>query len=359
MADVSNTGNPNPAETAAAAAEAEAGNLDVYSNKKFKWTQADSETIAKSGVPRVVLTEFENKTDVLIQNILLLSTNVANISKSTSTGATTFNDIYDGFYKAVPTGRTITLPYIGKHPFHLETTYKMIAPNNSEYSKTLGAQFETLTSSLENALDRGWRDMTASLAAATQNNTSLRRKTPAALGAENGYRTGTVTSKQAPKSYESSNFGQFSTTFNLINETPELAKNHYWFIRAMLDALVPSYIDPMRIQVPYIYGIQIKDLLSLPLGFIATFDAKPMGSAKQINSGVYTPEAWQISMSFNSLFPISYQLLQELNSQTDDLKTKLGDATGLAGDQFQEYRKTNAMNALNIPTTANYSAGED
>ena len=336
-----------------------AADLDIYSNKNFKWTQANDQTIEDAGVPRVVLTEFENKTDVLMQNILLLATNVADTSINTAqNGATTFNDIYKGFYKIVPTGRTITLPYIGKYPFHLETTYKMIDPNNSEYSQSIGPQWEALTSSFKNALSRGWRDMINGLGAAVKNSDILRQVRPRDL-AQNGYRTGTVTSKQAPKAYESSNFGQFSTTFNLINETPEFSKNHYYFIRRMLDALVPSYIDPMRIQVPYIYSIQIKNLLSLPLGFIASFDAKPMGSAKQVD-GIYTPEAWQISMSFNSLFPISYQLLQELDNPTfnsvDPKEQKF--ETWLAGDEMQAYRKNVESNMKPIPSTTNYSANE-
>lgn len=290
--------------------------IDVYQNQSFKWTQMKSSDLAKAGIPYVKMTEYENKTDILLQTIAYLKRNRYTANSQTTIAqvagrATTFNELYKGLYNVIPTGRTIQVPYLGKSPIHLETTYRQIDPNNNEYSNTLGKQISEMMGGIQNLWNKGLSDQWDSIKRELNEGRDVRSV------AVDTKRAGTTVAKQAPKGYESSNYGEFSTTFNLINENLKLANNHYWFIRTLLNSQVPSYLDPMRLQVPYVYEISIPSLLHIPLGFISSFDAKPLGSAKMTDAGGksrYTPEAWQITMSFNNLFPISYQMLQLLDS---------------------------------------------
>lgn len=323
-------------------------NFDIYENKQYKWTQATDEDIKEAGVPFVELTEYENHTDLIFQNILFLRRSYVN--GGTGANMTSFSDLYKGTYQIFPTGNSYKFPYLGKQPMHMETQYKQI--DIEDDGKNWGLQIEKLKASTKQWFSAGARTEWDTLGAALNPSStwdSWRGDNPVKDGNSSWlyhynnmtekapFRVGASLSKQSPKVYESSNTGQFSTTFNLINETDDLIKSHYKFIIRMMMSLAPSYPDPMRVHVPYVYSVSIPSLTQLPLAFISSFDAAPIGAAKMVGK-IYTPEGWKITIAFNSLFPVSKQLLSLLG--TADMATILKDFK-LPEETIKQLGKTN------------------
>lgn len=290
--------------------------FDIYENKKYKWTQATTEDIKEAGVPFVQMTEYENHTDLLFQNIMFQRRSVVN--PAAGAGMTSFSDLYKGTYQIYPAGNTYKFPYLGKQPMHMETGYKQIDIDSDVDS--WGHSIEQLKANWKQYITTDYKNYTDQLLKAIAPGSFFDKMDTNFVSAYNDFtngapwRIGSSAAKQSPKVYESSNTGQFSTTFNLINETDAFTQEHYKFIIRMMMSLAPSYPDPMRVHVPYVYSVSIPSLTELPLAFISSFDAAPIGSAKMMGS-IYVPEGWKISIAFNSLFPVSKQLLSLLGNK--------------------------------------------
>ena len=301
---------------------------DIYSNSRYKWTQATTDEIKEAGVPFVTMKEYENQTDLIFQNLMFLRKSRINTAKGIVNSS--FSDLYKGTYQIMPTGNEYTLPYLGKQPMHMETAYKQIdidADSNSwgltieqirkkagNWRPEIKSDYEAILKALN--LNQSGSDMSNNFRGEWQRITTE--------GGRN-FAIGASLSQQSPKVYDSSNTGQFSTTFTLINEGDDgssvLANNHYKFIMRMMLSLAPSYPDPMRVHVPYVYDVNIPSLTHLPLAFISSFDAAPVGSAKMVG-GLYVPEGWKITIAFNSLFPISRQLISTMAGEDAAETTK-------------------------------------
>lgn len=275
---------------------------DIHKNNEYKWTQeTDSDVLAS--VPYIKLTEYENLTDTLVQQMIYqkkaydIFGNQKNLNKAISTGS--FTDVYKNLYQIKPTGTSFKLPYIKQEGYTLDTRYSQIDPK----SNTIGASIQELWNNIHNfqyLIGDEWN----TIKSLTTNDTETILERYSRIR-----RQGVQLAKQSIKGYSGSNFGEYSTTFNLLNETDDLAKSHLTFIQELMKKNTPAFISIMAIKVPYVYAIDISGLYRIPLGFISKFSARPKGNVI-LKGGAYVPDAWEVSMSFNSLIPISKQMLE-------------------------------------------------
>ena len=311
----------SPADTAQAKTAIEKKlSHDIYGSDEYLWyTSSTSEDRKK--IPYVILQEFENKTDLLMQKLLYILK--AAYSAKEIQKDTTFTDVYKNLYQAIPTGRNFRFPYFGKHPFSLTTSYSQIDTKNTEGLGESVAELRTNVLNSNKALGDFWDRFKGGFKA---EETIEKQLAAARDGMKNtginGYerRYGVTEGAQSIKSWTSAETGQYETTFTLVNKTPALVRSHYEFIRAFMKALAPSFPNTMMVKVPYLYEIYIPSVLHIPLGFIGNFSATPQGSsfisqpnAANNTNGLVIPEAWEIKMTFNSLFPVSTQLLDTID----------------------------------------------
>ena len=272
--------------------------FDIHANTKYKWTQDKS----NDSVPFIKLIEYKNETDTKVQEMLYLKKandiygNQKDLDKEVNAGS--FDDVYKNLYRVTPTGNSFKLPYIKSEGYTLDTRYSQIDPKAS----TFGNGIQQLWNNINNfqyKLGDEWDSVQGLL----EDENTILSETRAR-------RQGTQLAKQSVKAYSGSNFGEYSTVFNLLNEDDEKAEAHLNFIQTILKNNTPAFISVMAIKVPYVYSIDISGLYKIPLGFISKFSARPKGNVI-LKDGAYVPDAWEISMNFNSLIPISKQLLEK------------------------------------------------
>ncbi len=277
---------------------------DIYANKDFKWKVSNEIPNDNTAIPYITLFEYDNKTDNVAQEMIYLRKRfdaAQNLKEDKDMDLKVLQDIYSNLYKIEPTNTIYRLPYTNLEGYTLDTSYRQIEPRSS----TIGGDIQSFVDNIWNAqynLGNQWDSMKG----LWDQKSAVRDR-----------RRGAQIAKQTVKTYDQSQFGNYTTTFNLINKSPELAQNHYKFIRQMLKANVPSFANVMFVKVPVLYQINIPGLHHIPLGFISYFTAKPQGAAYLKNDGGerYAPAIWEINMTFNAIFPISKQLL-ELDSDT-------------------------------------------
>lgn len=287
--------------------------FDIWSNKSYRWyTGTDDED--RKAVPYVELIEYDNRTDITLQRQIYLSDSAVGVGSRQRFKS--FKDVFGNFYQVVPTGRTIKLPYMGRNPFSIKTTYATIDVkkdgNVAEWTNKVTNWFYTAPHKFSNWLGRTTRAFNP-LSYEAQAKANARHPEMAAYDAKQ--RAG-ISPGVSPsiKKWVGAEYGQYETTFHLINDTDEHIKNHYIFIRTMMWALAPSYPNIIEVQVPYLYEIRIPSQLHIPLGFISPFSATPKGTSTMYGELV-VPEAWEIKMTFNSLFPVSKQLLNTIDEK--------------------------------------------
>ncbi len=352
--------------------------FDIYGDEQYHWYESSS-NIDRKNIPFVIMQEFENKTDLLTQKQLYIAQAV--VENETVNNSKNFIDIYKELYLVVPTGRSFRFPYFGKYPFSIDTTYSMIDPRKTDY---LGTKVSETRTALENVAEKFTNEMDAFFSAVSLDRIDkLQRQLKTARDAVSieeqkksgidGYyrRFGLTEGAQAIKTYSSSQTGQYETTFTLINKTQDDVQINYNFIMTMMMALAPSYPNTMMVKVPYVYEIYIPSVIHIPLGFIGSFSATPKGSSyisgqqhyeyhtarnNSIPIGMIVPEAWEIKIVFNNLFPISVQLL---NTIAEPFGTNFGfsPTKNWYDDPGYENDPTNATYRLKIPTSDNYIQG--
>ena len=312
---------------------------DIYGNEQYKWTQDK----ANSCVPYIKLFEYTNVTDSLVQEMLYLKKahniygNQSQYDEGLAAGS--FKDVYKNLYQVIPTDNIFKLPYIKQEGYTLDTRYSQIDPKAS----TLGSKVQQIWNNITNTFNYELGDQGDGLFAINNTETEILNKT-------RSRRQGTQLAKQSVKAYSGSNFGEYSTTFNLLNETKDLQDHHQNFIQTMLRNNTPAFATIMAIKVPVVYAIEISGLYKIPLGFISKFSARPKGNVI-VKSGKYIPDAWEISMSFNSLLPISQQILNigfnGVAQVTNDIKGIFSEKT--ANSKFPS-------DNLDLPSTGNGNA---
>lgn len=271
---------------------------DIRANTTYKWTQDKN----IDSVPFIKLIEYKNETDAQVQEMLYLKKandiygNQDNLGVAVNAGS--FDDVYKNLYRVTPTGNSFMLPYIKSEGYTLDTRYSQIDPKAS----TFGGGIQQLWNNINN--------FQYTLGDALDSVQGLIKDEETILSETRARRKGTQLAKQSVKAYSGSNFGEYSTVFNLLNEDDAKAKAHLAFIQTILKNNTPAFVSIMAIKVPYVYSIDISGLYKIPLGFISKFAARPKGNVI-LKGGAYVPDAWEISMNFNSLIPISRQILEK------------------------------------------------
>ena len=300
--------------------------IDVHSNNSYKWTQTqDEDTISK--IPYVTLIEYENLTDLLYQRLTYLKAYDVN-SQNMNPSGSDFKQVYADLYKAIPTGYVYKLPYLGKYPFGVTTSYKQIDVSDTT---TFGEEVALIMTNISNSAFKLGDELDA-----IKQLTSTRRvgdvidelydPNNEKYAAGRQRRRGTAVGKQTIKSYESGDTTQFETTFSLINDTEEQGVSNYALIQRLMMSLLPSYPNLMTVQCPYLYEIDIPSCIHIPLGFIGNFSATPMGTSYLTSDKIIIPNAWSVHLTFNSLFPASIQqhktMLDSIPNTKLQIKTK-------------------------------------
>ena len=310
------------------------GVMDIYANNKYKWTQGSTED-----VPYIQLVEYKNETDSVIQKMIYLRSArdvYTNINSNIQSIGGSFGQVYKNLYKVKPTCYIFKLPYLNKEGYTLDTSYAQIDPTDAS---TLGEKFQKVVQNV-NSLQYELGDQIDTMQAFINGvgAGSGEEEQIRIASAERQRRKGTQLAKQAVKGYSATQFGQYSTTFSLLNEDDTKIKNHRDFIDHMLVANVPDFINITALRVPVLYSIEISGLYNIPLGFISNFTARPKGNVRYHSKMGYVPDAWEIHMKFNSLFPISKQIL-ELKRNTS--------GPGGVTELFEEPQTTDA--SINTP----------
>lgn len=286
--------------------------FDIYANKSFRWYTGTDDDDRKA-IPYVELIEYDNRTDITLQRQIYLSDSA--VGMGSRQAYKSFKDVFGNFYQVVPTGRSLKLPYLGKSPFSMKTTYATIDVkkdgNISEWNNKVTNWFYTAPHKLSNWFSRTARSLNPFVSYESEAKANARH--PEMASYDSKQRAG-ISPGLSPsiKKWHHAETSQYETSFHLINDTDEHIKNHYIFIRSMMWALAPSYPNIIEVQVPFLYEIRIPSQLHIPLGFISPFSATPKGTSTMIG-GIVVPEAWEIKMTFNSLFPPSRQLLDTID----------------------------------------------
>lgn len=306
--------------------------IDVYQD--YTWYY-DTDEKNKDRIPYVELIEYKNNTDLVLQKLLYLRRGRldADQIRESIQSYPSFEQIYKNLYQIEPTGVNIRLPYFGRHPFTIQTTYSEIDPTKSDnigddIMKTLtnlnnaqlhlGDSWDTIrqvierTETFESTMEDYQRRLNFGEEANSDREKRFRR------------RAGVTKSANSIKTWQSANTGQYETSFVLYNKKQEDIQRNYIFIMQMMKKLAPSYLNTMMVNVPYLYTIIIPSVLTIPLGFIGNFSATPKGVSYISKDGVIVPDAWEVAFTFNSLFPISKQMLDEI--EVGDFQTKAAGA---------------------------------
>lgn len=287
--------------------------FDIWSNKNYKWFTGSDDN-ERQKIPYVILVEFENRTDVVLQRQLYV--HMSTLARAERTNSPNFKDLYGGLYLVVPTGRSFRVPYLGKTPFAINTAYSMIDTKSTE---GLGDSVLKARSQVYDSIQQAINGFSNLVTATTKSQEGLRKKimemaNNPSQGTEGFQRRfGITEGAQSIKKWTSAEGSQFTTKFVLVNDTPQHISNNYFFVRDFLRALSPAFPNTMEVRVPYLYEIYIPSQLHIPLGFIGKFTATPKGVMYMASEKMVIPEAWEIEMAFNSLFPLSKQLLDTID----------------------------------------------
>lgn len=107
------------------------------------------------------------------------------------------------------------------------------------------------------------------------------------------------------------------TLFNTVKKG-EWRKNYaFLFLFALRNKLLK--LDSLSFVPPYLYDIILPGVKRLPLAFVNNYAVKPRGVIRNLNfkesflgkRGLYipVPEAWEVSIEFESLLPQSANLM--------------------------------------------------
>ena len=314
--------------------------FDVYGSDRYNWHPGKGQFSQdqKSLIPYVILQEFDNQTDIKLQSMLYLK-RAEMVGEDDVSAYKSFANVYRNIYATIPTGRIFRFPYFGEYPFSLKTTYSQLDAKSQissmlEQGQELGQFFKNFGKKAQDFMTD-----TAILFESEEGVEANIRGQLVGKGPQTSHfrrRAGTTNGAQTIKTWTSAETGQYETKFTLINDTGDRLKAHYELIRTMLKALAPSFPNTMAVKVPFLYEIYIPSTLHLPLGFIGDFSATPKGYSYMTKSHFIVPEAWEIKLTFNSLFPISTQLLDTID---DPFNTNFGmSAEGRSADPTAQAR---------------------
>lgn len=333
--------------------------FDVYGSDRYCWKVSKDALPAGTKIPYVTLFEYENLTDSVVQEMIYLKkqrdtqTNLLdNNNNSSLSTKETLADIYKGLYEVVPTNKVYRLPYMNLEGYSLSTTYNQIDTN----AKNWGEKIQQIVNNVNN-FGYELRDQFDSFDQLISNGKDNIQEL---LSKGRDRRRGAQLAKQAIKAYGSSNYGQYTTTFKLINKDDIVTANHDTFIKEILKANVPVFANISALKVPYLYQIDIPGLYFMPLGFISSFTARPIGTSFVEQDKTYFAAGWEIKMNFNSLFPISRQLIDVIdkpdhNSFTNQIAQK-GNTPMYQQDDI-DFNKLYEVGAANPSTPTNMTGG--
>lgn len=225
-------------------------------------------------------------------------------AKTDSDSNPSYDELYAGLYTAGNPIGTIIFPYFNDKPFSYTSEY---TPINSEDSPGMWMQKAGFSGG--KGFLYGAEDVIANLGGALEASW-LRHITPSEsmMSVGESHRMNKRQSAQSIKAFARGTGAEYGTKFTMFNETVDDIEKNHKFIINFLKLLAPTYPNVMMMKVPCLFDINIPSIVRFKHGFIGNFTAAPSGTSKMID-GIIAPNAWIISMSFNSLTPVSTQSL--------------------------------------------------
>lgn len=304
-----------------------AGDSIVNVVENFRWTNTPKS--ARREVPTVVLTEYQQQAGALVASLLYFSRIVGNGVSITDlyTSPKDTSDVYKYKYVAEPTGFVYNFPYFSQKVTSRSTDF---AYEDNKHPFGALIEFGTNTSLLAKfSGSHGGGGLTGLIGRANAWGGALKGVVDAAL-------PGKLTLDN-PREWNKTDEGSYPFTFDLLNTgtTEEVSDNYkLCFLLAYQQS---SFRRTFCITDPVCIYSVLSPNFSLPAAYIDQLDIKNLGNTRQMSLNGKTriiPEAYRITISLQSLFAPSRNILQKLSINQG--VQAIGAINGAAMDALQK-----------------------